>query len=142
MYIMEGSIVNIVNKLFEYSNQYIDIRIDINLPMPGFSTIEKNIYGRFVPIILLNPKVLQEDTNVQAHILGHEWGHHVCKHIGLVPPLIKETEEQKQRKEDEADLYAAKFIKEYMYDKKPILEFLKSNPIDYDNRSLILNSQK
>ena len=131
------------HKLFEYSNQYIDVRIDLNLPLPAFSIIEKNIYGRFVPVILINEKIMQENENVIAHIMSHEWGHHVSNHIELIPPSPSEmpTKEERQEKENEADLYAAKFIKEYMYDRGPIIDFLKKHPADLENRLKILNSQ-
>ena len=57
-----------MNKLYEFSNRYIEVRIEKSLPMPGFSTIEKDIYGRFKPLILINPKVLTEDNNILAHV--------------------------------------------------------------------------
>ena len=129
-----------MNKLYEFSNRYIEVRIEKSLPMPGFSTIEKDIYGRFIPLILINPKVLTEDTNVIAHILAHEWGHHKNNHIPLVPPneTEKETKAQIDEKEDEADLFAAEFIKEYQYDKGPIITFMRSSRDPTVNKRIML----
>lgn len=132
-----------MNKLFEFSNRYIEVRIEKTLPMPGFSTIEKDIYGRFTPIILINPKVLTEDNNVMAHILAHEWGHHKNNHIPLIPPnpTEKETKAQIDEKEDEADLFAAEFIKEYGYNKDPIIRFMQSSrDPTLEKRITILNA--
>ena len=133
-------LVNIINQLFEYSNHYIEIRTDPALPMPAFSIIEKNIYGRFVPIIIMNDKVLTEEKEVMAHILAHEWGHHVLNHIELVRENNKPSHTERQNKENEADAYAAGFIKEFCYSKEPIKKFLKEHPHDLENRLNILES--
>lgn len=135
-------LVDILNALFEYSNQYIEVRNDINLPMPAFSLIEQDIHGRFIPIILINLNLIPENENILAHILSHEWGHHISKHIELIPPPPHNmpTPQERQRKEDEADTYAAKFIKKYSYDKQTIIDFLHKHPFDLKNRLEILNS--
>lgn len=143
---MEGSlaekIVYITNKLFEYSNLYIEVRDDINLRIPGFSLIEKDIYGRYKPIIIINSQIIPNNIEVIAHILSHEWGHHFNRHIELEPPNIENMPNfhERQQKEDEADTYAAKFIKELDFNKDPIINFFKSNPMDLENRIRILNS--
>ena len=135
-------LVNILNRLFEYSNRYIEVRADNNLPMPAFSMIEQDIHGRYVPIILINFNLIPKNEDVIAHILSHEWGHHILKHIKLIPPLPHNMPSQQERqiKENEADTYAAKFIKEYSYNREPIIKFLHSHPVDLKNRLAILNS--
>ena len=83
------------------------------------------------------------DKNVYAHILAHEWGHHVCNHILLEPPPmhLRPKPSEIQEKENEADLFAAKFIKKYNYNVEEIAHFMREHPHDLDNRLSILFSQ-
>ena len=110
----------ILNQLYEYSNNCITIREDRNLQIPAFSTIEKDLYGRYIPLVLINSKLIPNNINIIAHILAHEWGHHVLRHMNDVELLHIESKKEDfntiQDKENEADLYAANFIKEYSYD--------------------------
>lgn len=132
----------ILNQLFEYSNHYIEVRNDPNLQMPGFSCIEKDINQRFIPVILINLDLIPNQSEIIAHVIAHEWGHHVLRHIDLVPPLISQmpTKNELQEKENEADTYAALFIKEFFYDKKPIEQFILDCNFDCNNRINILHS--
>ena len=132
----------ILNQLYEYSNNYINIRDDRNLQIPAFSTIEKDLYGRYTPVVLINSKLIPNNINIIAHILSHEWGHHVLRHLELEPPTNYKTEDinEIQEKENEADLYAANFIKEYSYDVDNIKSFMREHPEDLDNRLEILLS--
>lgn len=131
----------ILNQLYEYSNNCINVREDINLQIPAFSTIEKDIYGKYTPIILVNTKLIPNNINIIAHILSHEWGHHVLRHMTIEPPNFNTEEfDAIQEKENEADLYAANFIKEYSYDVDNIKEFMKEHPGDLENRLNILQS--
>lgn len=136
-------IVKILNKLLEYSDKYFVVRNDMNVPMPGYSFMDIDINHRFIPTILLNPNRFPNDENILAHILAHEWGHHVLGHIkipGLIDEKILKDKGDRDRKEDEADAYAAAFIKEYFYKKPPIIQYIKSISPNYDNRIEILNS--
>ena len=135
-------LVNILNKLFEYSNHYIQVRNERTLQMPGFSMIEKDIHGQYIPVILINLDLIPNNESVLAHVLSHEWGHQVLKHIELVPPHISQmpNQQQRQEKENEADKFAASFIKEYGYSKNDIEHFMRQNPHDLENRLNILNS--
>ena len=136
-------IVTILNQLLEHTNQYIHVREDPHLPMPGFSIIEKDLHGRYTPTILINQNTFPNDKNICAHVLAHEWGHHVCNHILLEPPPIhkRSNPSDAQKKENEADLFAAKFIKKYNYDIDEIANFMREHPHDLDNRLAILFSQ-
>ena len=60
----------------------------------------------------------------------------------LEPPTNYKTEDinEIQEKENEADLYAANFIKEYSYDVDNIKSFMREHPGDLDNRLEILLS--
>ena len=133
-------ISKILNELFEYSNHYINIREDKDLPYPGFSTIEKDIYGRYIPVILINKQHIPTDDNIFAHVLAHEWGHHVLRHIKHDPPPmnLRPSQLEVQKKEHEADEYAAKFVQKYNYNKEIIASFMKKHPFDLDNRLAIL----
>jgi len=136
-------IIEILNRLFEQSNHCIQVREDPNLQIPAFSVIEKDMYGRYIPVILINQKQFPHDKNVYAHILAHEWGHHVLNHILLEPPPLHERPgpSEIQQKENEADLYATKFIRKYNYDAEVICSFMREHPYDLDNRLAILFSQ-
>ena len=142
---VKSVIINdIINQLFDYSNHYIEVRNDINLNIPAFSVIETDMYGRNIPYILLNLKLIPEDKNVIAHILSHEWGHHVLRHLKPINELIKKNfinhPDERQQKENEADTYAAKFIKDKSFKKDSIIKFLNQHPFDLENRLSILNS--
>ena len=58
----------ILNQLYEYSNNCINVREDRNLQIPAFSTIEKDIYGRYIPVVLVNTKLIPNNINIIAHI--------------------------------------------------------------------------
>ena len=81
------SIVEIANELFEYSNMFVEIRCDRAMPIPGFSLIEEDIHGLLKPVTVLNPELLREDPSVIAHVMAHEWGHHVMGHIDIFSPV-------------------------------------------------------
>lgn len=159
-------ISNITNKLFDYSNHYIELRMDNNLTMPAFSVVEKNMSGRYVPYILINLNLIPDNYCIISHIMSHEWGHHVLNHLKVSKmenisktmeyyhrfkntnnqvkkkfhKFLENLNKDKQQKENEADGYAAQYIKVNNIDKKPIIDFLKSHPFDLQNRLNILNS--
>jgi len=136
-----GTIVKVANQLFEMSNTFVELRCDIAMPMPGFSLIEPDIHGLYRPVIVLNPTIIPDDPSVIAHVLGHEWGHHVLRHIEpRGPDIPPENSERRQEKENEADAYAARFIKTYRYDTDAIISFMREHPIDLENRMQILLS--
>ena len=137
-------LINILNKLYEYSGKFIEVKYDFNLPLVGYSFIDLDINDRIVPTISLNPNLYPKDVNVLAHILSHEWGHHVLNHIKTPtdPSFdIKKLQDKNERqvKENEADSYASKFITEFFYDKQPIKDFIRENsPNDFEHRIDIL----
>ena len=142
MEVKSAKIINIMNQLFSYSNHYIEIRNDINLNIPAFSVIEKNIYGRYVPYILINLNLIPDDINIIAHILSHEWGHHLLNHlipIDMINNKNISNKDDRQKKENEADAYASKFICKKGFNKDIILNFFKQYSLfDYENRKKIL----
>ena len=54
---------------------------------------EKDLYGRYTPVVLINSKLIPNNINIIAHILSHEWGHHVLRHMELEPPTNYKTED-------------------------------------------------
>ena len=89
----------------------------------------------------INTKLIPNNINIIAHILSHEWGHHVLRHMTIEPNSFKTEEfDAIQEKENEADLYAANFIKEYSYDVNNIKDFMREQPGDLENRLNILQS--
>ena len=67
-------------------------------------------------------------------------GHHILEHIKRDPPKIMPDRNEVQSKENEADTYAAHFIKEYSYDTEDISNFMREHPADLENRLHILYS--
>ena len=82
-----------------------------NLQIPAFS--RKRFIRKIYPVVLINSKLIPNNINIIAHILSHEWGHHVLRHMELEPPTNYKTEDINdiQEKENEADLYAATLLK-------------------------------
>ena len=116
-------IIEILNRLLEHSNHCIQVREDPNLQIPAFSVIEKDMYGRYIPLILINQKLFPYDKNIYAHILAHEWGHHILKHTSTDPNTL--TVNQRDLVELEADKYAFDFINEYKYNIVEITKYIK-----------------
>ena len=124
-------LVQVLNQLLEYSRSYIIVKYDFNLQIPGFSYFDVEINDRFVPTIAINPNCYPQEVEVIAHILSHEWGHHVLNHLEL--PNNETNNEKKQdievinKIEDEADRYAAGFIKKYSYNTDNIINYIKKH---------------
>ena len=131
-------IITIANQLFYYSNMFIPIRCDVNLPMPGYSLIEPDIHGRFGPTIILNPTLIPDNISIIAHILSHEWGHHVLGHMQDLNNSMQNLNNSMQNKENEADAYAARFVKLHSYNVDDIINFMREHPVDLENRIQIL----
>lgn len=116
----------IIDNLVNYSGSLFEIIYDNNLYIPGLSLIEKDFRGNNRYKIIINYNLIKnEPISVIAHILSHEWGHHILKHTYTNP--INLTENEKINIELEADTYANNFIKTYNYNKNDILDFLKKN---------------
>ena len=133
-------LVNVINKLFEHSNHHIEIRYDKMLPMVGLSFIEKSIHGKLIPVILINLDLIPTNESVIAHILSHEWAHHVLRHISLNPE--KESKEEIITKEKQADEYASSFCRKFKYNLDDIERFINQCPIvDFDRIKILRNKK-
>ena len=120
----------IIDKLIEHSGHLFEIIYDNNLPMPGMSFIEKDFRNMNRNKIILNYNLIKnEKISVIAHILSHEWGHHILKHTLVNPSLLSEY--KLLDLEIEADIYAYNFIIKYNYNIKDIENYIKKN-FEYD----------
>ena len=114
----------VIDKLFEHSGNLFEIIYDDNLLMPGMSFVSKDFRGINRYKIIINYNLIKDETiSVIAHILSHEWGHHILKHTIVDPSLLSNNEILE--KEIEADTYAYNFIKKYNYNIDDIENYIK-----------------
>ena len=94
--------------------------------MPGMSFVSKDFRGINRYKIIINYNLIKDEKiSVIAHILSHEWGHHILKHTIIDPSLLSNNEILE--KEIEADTYAYNFIKKYNYNIDDIENYIKKN---------------
>jgi hypothetical protein len=119
---------NIIDNLVEYSGNLFEIIYDDKLEIPGLSILIKDRFILRHKIILNYELIKNEDISVIAHILSHEWGHHIYKHTYINPQTL--SNEEKEKIELEADKYAYDFIKYYNYDLDKVIHYIKKNHIN------------
>ena len=122
-------VIKINNLLNIYSNKYINIVFDNTLNIPALSFI-KDTY----PFIVINVDLFPLSESVIAHILAHEYGHHVLHHVDTPSNLL--TQSEIDICEDQADIYASKFIYQYGFMKNPITNYLNNDT----HRKYLLNA--
>ena len=106
-------LTNILNKLYEYSNIYIDILVDNKLKSASYSYIEEDNFGRIKPLITLNPNLFPRNENILAYILAHEWGKHYLKLVFMDQSKLSKLD--KERNDKNVNEFANKFIKIYSF---------------------------
>lgn len=127
---------NIIQELVDYSGKLFFIREDNNLKIPAFSTIEYDFRNNPRNVIVINKKLIPDtDISVLAHILAHEYGHHIYEHVTINPITLNEA--QYMQVECEADFYALMFIEKYKYNKSAITRFM----IDTTHDSILLKKR-
>lgn len=125
----------ILNQLYLKTNMYIKIKLDDKLQEIAISLIEKDMWGHLIPTIVINPLLMPNNKNIQAHILAHEYGHHYYKHIRDCDI----SKEEYNIRELEADLFASNFVYNYSYNLYDIYNFhINCNtPITKDRLQII-----
>ena len=122
----------IIDKLVNHSGCLFEIIYDNKLPMPGMSFVEKDFRGMNRYKVVLNYNLIKnESSSVIAHILSHEWGHHILKHTLVNPSLL--SSDRISETEIEADTYAYNFIIKNNYSVEDIQNYIKKN-FEYETR--------
>ena len=117
---------SIIDKLVNHSGCLFEIIYDSKLPMPGMSFVEKDFRGMNRYKVVLNYNLIKnESPSVIAHILSHEWGHHILKHTLVNPSLL--SADRISETEIEADTYAYNFIIQNNYSIEDIQNYIKKN---------------
>jgi AAA+ ATPase superfamily predicted ATPase len=132
IYINIDKIETIIDKLVNHSGYLFEIIYDNKLPMPGMSFIEKDFRGMNRYKVVINYDLVKnESSSVIAHILSHEWGHHILKHTLVNPSLL--SAHRISETEIEADTYAYNFIIQNNYNIEDIQNYIKKN-FEYESR--------
>jgi Zn-dependent peptidase ImmA (M78 family) len=123
---------SVIDNLIEHSGCLFEIIYDNNLQMPGMSIIikDKRDVDRYK--VIINYNLIKDETiSVIAHILSHEWGHHILKHTLVNPSLLSAN--RISEIEIEADTYAYNFIIQHNYNIEDIQNYIKKN-FEYEAR--------
>ena len=122
---------DVLDELVEFSDKLFEVKIDNNLVIPAFSLIENDFRGNPRNVILINDRLIpMNNKSILAHILAHEYGHHIYNHVKIHPGNF--NAKQLEHIENEADFYALMFIEKYNYDKDEIIGFISETSINND----------
>ena len=120
---------DVLDELVEFSNKLFEVKIDNNLVIPAFSLIENDFRGNPRNVILINDRLIpMNNKSILAHILAHEYGHHIYEHIKINPSYL--SAKQLEHIENEADFHALMFIEKYNYDKDEIIKFIADTSVN------------
>lgn len=123
------NIDEIIDQLVEFSSKLFEIKIDNSIQLPAFSLIENDFRGNPRNRILINDRLIpMNNKSILAHILSHEYGHHIYNHVKVHPNNL--DAKQLEHIENEADFYALMFIDKYNYDKDEIIHFISETSIN------------
>ena len=124
-----NNLEEILDQLVEFTGKLFEIKIDSNLQIPAFSLIDIDFRGNPRNTILINDRLIpMNNKSILAHILAHEYGHHIYEHVKINPEFLNPP--QLEHIENEADFYALMFIEKYNYNKDEIIKFIADTSIN------------
>jgi hypothetical protein len=132
-----GLVWTISNELHDYTGKIVNLIVDDYLHIPALSYIDE--LG--LNTIRINLSIIPLSESVIAHIMSREYGHHILKHFET--ESYKLDSEELEKREDEADIFAAKFIKNNKYQQEPIEIFISETSVSADvarKRIALLNT--
>lgn len=126
-----NNLEEILDQLVEFTGKLFEIKIDENLQIPAMSLIETDFRGNPRNTILINDRLIpMNNKSILAHILSHEYGHHIYEHVKINPTHL--NPQQLEHIENEADFYALMFIEKYNYNKDEIIRFIADTSVNKD----------
>ena len=124
-----NNLEEILDELVEFTGKLFEIKIDSNLKFQHFSLIDIDFRGNPRNTILINDRLIpMNNKSILAHILAHEYGHHIYEHVKINPAFLNPP--QLEHIENEADFYALMFIEKYNYNKDEIIKFIADTSIN------------
>jgi len=126
-----NNLEEILDQLVEFTGKLFEIKIDENLQIPAMSLIETDFRGNPRNTILINDRLIpMNNKSILAHILSHEYGHHIYEHVKINPTHL--NPQQLEHIENEADFHALMFIEKYNYNKDEIIRFIADTSVNKD----------
>ena len=126
-----NNLEEILEQLVEFTGKLFEIKIDSNLQIPAFSLIDIDFRGNPRNTILINDRLIpMNNKSILAHILSHEYGHHIYEHVKINPGCLNPS--QLEHIENEADFHALMFIEKYNYNKDEIIKFIVDTSVNKD----------